>query len=49
MARDRDTLDKRYETPSSKGVDTKKLETELRSKIEGEVRFDDGSRALYEK
>jgi len=47
MARDQDTLDKRYETLSSKGVDTKKLETELRSKIEGEVRFDDGSRALY--
>jgi FAD/FMN-containing dehydrogenase len=32
---------------SSQGVDTATLATELRSVIRGEVRFDDGSRALY--
>ncbi len=47
MANDTETLDLRYETKYSIGVDSKRLEAELKSKIEGEVRFDDGSRALY--
>ncbi len=38
----------RYETKYSIGVDAKTIETELKSAINhGEVRFDDGSRALY--
>lgn len=40
-------LDLRYETPDSKGVDASSLETRLKSSIQGEVRFDNGSRALY--
>ena len=39
--------DVRYETPQSKGVDVKSVEAELKSKIKGEVRFDNGTRALY--
>lgn len=34
-------------TESAAGVDTISLEYELRENIQGEVRFDDGSRALY--
>jgi FAD/FMN-containing dehydrogenase/Fe-S oxidoreductase len=40
-------LDTRFQTQYSINVDAKKLEEELRKKISGEVRFDDGSRALY--
>src|SRR5690349_12095268 len=40
-------LDTRFQTKYSVNVDVKKLEKELRKSIEGEVRFDDGSRALY--
>ena len=47
MVNDIDTLDLRYETKYSKGVDAGLLAGELRSKIEGEVRFDEASRALY--
>lgn len=47
MVNDTDTLDLRYETKYSKGVDARLLEAELRSCIEGEVRFDDASKALY--
>ena len=36
-----------FETPYSKEVDIRSLEHELKKKIEGEVRFDNGSRALY--
>lgn len=36
-----------YETPQSRGVDIQSLEAALKKAIEGEVRFDDGSRALY--
>ncbi|MDP4247899.1 MAG: FAD-binding and (Fe-S)-binding domain-containing protein [Bacteroidota bacterium] len=39
--------DTRFETKHSRGVDVKGLEAELRQRITGEVRFDDGSRALY--
>ena len=44
---DTETLDLRYETKYAEGVDVSALEKELRSKIEGEVRFDTGSKALY--
>lgn len=40
-------VDTRFETKYSIGVDRKALEKELRKQITGEVRFDDGSRALY--
>ncbi|HYJ65588.1 MAG TPA: FAD-binding oxidoreductase, partial [Parafilimonas sp.] len=40
-------LDTRFQTKYSVNVDVKNLEKELRKSIEGEVRFDDGSRALY--
>jgi FAD/FMN-containing dehydrogenase/Fe-S oxidoreductase len=40
-------LDTRFQTQYSINVNTKILEEELRKKISGEVRFDDGSRALY--
>ncbi len=36
-----------FTTKSSKGVDVVSLEKELKEKIKGEVRFDDGSKALY--
>lgn len=39
--------DTRFETKESRGVNVKALEVELRAHISGEVRFDDGSRALY--
>ena len=35
------------QTPQSQGVDVRSLEKELKSSIRGEVRFDEGSRALY--
>src|SRR6185437_13518746 len=47
MTSDTDTLDLRYETKYSKGVDARLVEAELKSTIEGEVRFDDASKALY--
>ncbi len=40
-------VDTRFQTKYSFGVDAKKIEKELKKKIAGEVRFDDGSRALY--
>ncbi|MGZ3852518.1 MAG: FAD-binding and (Fe-S)-binding domain-containing protein, partial [Flavisolibacter sp.] len=40
-------LDTRFQTKYSIGVDVKKLEDELKQLITGEIRFDDGSRALY--
>ena len=40
-------LDTRFITKDSINVDVKNLEKELRRSIEGEVRFDNGSRALY--
>ena len=36
-----------FETDQSKGVDAESLEKELSASINGEVRFDDGSKALY--
>src|SRR6185437_10720470 len=39
--------DTRYVTPQSEGVDVRALEAELSAAISGEVRFDDGSKALY--
>ncbi len=47
MTQETETIDLRYETKYSKGVDAKSLEAELKSAIEGEVRFDEGSKALY--
>jgi FAD/FMN-containing dehydrogenase/Fe-S oxidoreductase len=41
------SVDTRFETKYSIGVDRKGLEKELKTSIKGEVRFDDGSRALY--
>ena len=40
-------LDTRFQTKYSINVNVKKLEKELKKKVRGEVRFDDGSRALY--
>lgn len=40
-------VDTRFETRYSIGVDREALEKELSKAIKGEVRFDDGSRALY--
>lgn len=40
-------LDTRFETKDSINVDVENLEKELQKTIEGEVRFDTGSRALY--
>lgn len=40
-------LDTRFQTKYSLGVDVNSLTKELKKKISGEVRFDDGSRALY--
>lgn len=39
--------DTRFETKESSGVDVKGLEADLSRRISGEVRFDDGARALY--
>ncbi len=36
-----------YKTKYAKNVDAKALESELKAVVQGEVRFDDGSRALY--
>ena len=47
MANDTDTLDLRYETKYAEGINAKAIEKELRSKIDGEVRFDTGTKALY--
>jgi len=47
MANDTDTLDLNYETKYSQGVDVASMETELMQAIEGEVRFDYGTKALY--
>ncbi|MEO7314381.1 MAG: FAD-binding and (Fe-S)-binding domain-containing protein [Ginsengibacter sp.] len=47
MATATDTLDLRYETKFSTNVDVAALEAELTSILEGEVRFDEGSKALY--
>jgi len=41
------TTEHRFSTPQSKNVDAEAIEKELQAAIEGEVRFDDGSRALY--
>ncbi|HTM66171.1 MAG TPA: FAD-binding oxidoreductase, partial [Flavipsychrobacter sp.] len=41
------TNEHRFSTPQSKNVDATAIEQELKAAIEGEVRFDDGSRALY--
>lgn len=40
-------LDTRFQTKYAAGVDVKNLEHELQLAVTGEVRFDDGSRALY--
>ena len=40
-------VDTRFETKYSIGVDRTALEKELKKVITGEVRFDEGSRALY--
>ncbi|HUZ60859.1 MAG TPA: FAD-binding and (Fe-S)-binding domain-containing protein [Hanamia sp.] len=42
-----DTLDLNYETKYSQGVDVASMEAELMKIIEGEVRFDYGTKALY--
>jgi FAD/FMN-containing dehydrogenase len=47
MTNETDTLDLRYETKYSEGVNAQAIEKELRSKIKGEVRFDTGTKALY--
>lgn len=39
--------DTRYETIYAAGVNARRLEKELKKRLAGEVRFDDGSRALY--
>jgi FAD/FMN-containing dehydrogenase/Fe-S oxidoreductase len=39
--------DTRFATENSKNVDTYSLEKELKMAVQGEVRFDDGTRALY--
>lgn len=39
--------DTRFVTPQSKDVNAKGLAEELKKNISGEIRFDDGSRALY--
>ncbi len=44
---DPENLDTRFVTKDSMNVDVKNLEIELKKSIEGEVRFDTGSRALY--
>ncbi len=48
QARDRIQLSpRRTDARSSSGIDADALAADLRATIEGEVRFDDGSRALY--
>ncbi|MGN6341101.1 MAG: FAD-binding and (Fe-S)-binding domain-containing protein [Ginsengibacter sp.] len=42
-----DTLDLHYETKYSRGVDVASMEAELLASIEGEARFDYGTKALY--
>jgi FAD/FMN-containing dehydrogenase/Fe-S oxidoreductase len=39
--------DERFQTKFAANVDADALEKDLRKKIQGEIRFDDGSRALY--
>lgn len=41
------TLDTRFMTTDAQGVNVDALHAELKASISGEVRFDDGSRALY--
>lgn len=41
------SFDTTFATPSSLDVDLEELEQELRKEIEGEVRFDEGSKGLY--
>ena len=43
----KEQMDLRFITPQSVGVDAKGLEKELKAVIEGEVRFDNGTKALY--
>src|SRR5947208_2098019 len=40
-------LDTRFKTPQSLNIDVAALEKELQQKVSGEVRFDDGTKALY--
>src|SRR6185437_2433061 len=47
MTKEGAKLDTRYKTEYSIGVNIKELEKELGKSVSGEVRFDDGSRALY--
>ncbi len=54
MVKQAETLDRKTETPHlsfetkySRNVDVKALAKELQSAVEGEVRFDNGSKALY--
>ncbi|MEO7119896.1 MAG: FAD-binding protein, partial [Ginsengibacter sp.] len=44
---DPENLDTRFQTKDAMHVDADSLEEELTAAIEGEVRFDKGSRALY--
>ncbi|MDQ6812619.1 MAG: FAD-binding oxidoreductase, partial [Bacteroidota bacterium] len=44
---DSENLDTRFQTKDASNTDIKSLETELQQSIDGEVRFDKGSRALY--
>jgi FAD/FMN-containing dehydrogenase/Fe-S oxidoreductase len=46
-AGDSPQYDERFQTKFAASVDAKTMEKELQKKIKGEVRFDDGSRALY--
>jgi FAD/FMN-containing dehydrogenase/Fe-S oxidoreductase len=41
------SADPHFQTKYAKDVDVNSLEQELRKSVQGEVRFDDGSRALY--
>src|SRR6185503_14708879 len=43
----KEQMDLHFITPQSVGVDAKGLEKELKAVIEGEVRFDNGTKALY--
>ena len=43
----RQKIDTRFQTPQSLNVDVAGLEKELQKTVSGEVRFDDGSKALY--
>lgn len=45
--KDKIEMDLRYETPYAQAVDARLLERKLKAAISGEVRFDDGTRALY--